>query len=196
MKLSVQHLHRTFIDGTDKAMVDRITETLIQQIDTLSNIATAFSNFAKMPQAVPVRVDLKEVVSQVINLYKETANIHLHAEEKDYTVVADRDQLVGIFSNLLKNSVQSIPAERQADIRIYLRHEDGQIVVEIADNGIGIPEDQRDKIFTPNFTTKSSGMGLGLAFVRNIVEEARGKVWFTSTYGSGSSFFISLPVGG
>jgi signal transduction histidine kinase len=174
-------------------MVDRITETLIQQIDTLSNIATAFSNFAKMPKPVPVRVDLKEVVRHVADLYNESIDIKLDAEESNYFVLADRDQLNGIFSNLLKNSVQSIPENRKGEILISLRREAGCVVTKITDNGIGIPEDQRDKIFIPNFTTKSSGMGLGLAIVRNIVEEANGKIWFTSTYGHGTSFFVSLP---
>ncbi len=114
-------------------------------------------------------------------------------EEVPFYVLADKDQLIGVFSNLMKNAVQSIPDERRGKLAISMRRDAGFIVVEISDNGIGIPEDQRDKIFTPNFTTKSSGMGLGLAFVRNIVEEASGKVWFASTYKIGSSFFVSLP---
>ena len=198
MKLSVQHLHRTFKDKGygDETLVDRITATLIQQIDTLSNIATAFSNFAKMPQPVPVKIDLRELLQQIASLYYEGIDIDVHVEEVTYFVVADRDQLIGVFSNILKNAVQSIPDDRRGKIAIYLRRAAGFIVVEITDNGIGIPEDQRDKIFTPNFTTKSSGMGLGLAFVRNIVEEASGKVWFTSFYGRGSSFYVSLPEAG
>ncbi len=193
MKLSVQHLHRTLKDGTDKAMIDRITETLITQIDSLSNIATAFSNFAKMPQAVPVKVNLKDVVSQVIDLYDESGNIKFHADDNEYFVHADRDQLTGVFSNLLKNALQAIPEDKRPDIEIHIRRQHGWITTEITDNGIGIPEDQKDKIFIPNFTTKSSGMGLGLAIARNVVEEANGKIWFTSTYGSGSTFFVSFP---
>ncbi len=195
MKLSVQHLQRTFKDKgyAEDSNVDRITNTLIQQIDTLSNIATAFSNFAKMPQPLPVKLDLQEIINHVVSLYKEGIDIDFHLEEIAYYVLADKDQLIGVFSNLLQNAVQSIPTDRKGKIAISLRRESGFIVVEIADNGIGIPENQRDKIFTPNFTTKSSGMGLGLAFVRNIVEDASGEVWFTSIYKSGSSFFVSFP---
>jgi two-component system nitrogen regulation sensor histidine kinase NtrY len=104
--------------------------------------------------------------------------------------------MIGVFSNLLKNAVQSIPDNRKGNIIVSLRRESGNIVVGIEDNGIGIPEDQYDKIFIPNFTTKSSGMGLGLALVRNIVEEAHGKVWFTSEYKVGSRFYVSLPEAG
>lgn len=195
MKLSVQHLQRTFKDKgyAEDSNVDRITSTLIQQIDTLSNIATAFSNFAKMPQPLPVKIDLQKLITQVVSLYKEGVDVDFQLEEITYYVLADKDQLIGVFSNLLQNAVQSIPADRKGKISISLRRESGFIVVEIADNGIGIPEDQRDKIFTPNFTTKSSGMGLGLAFVRNIVEDASGEVWFTSIYKSGSRFFVSFP---
>jgi len=195
MKLSVQHLSRAIKDKgfDDIEMVDRITTTLIQQIETLSNIATAFSNFAKMPQPVPVKIDLKEIIQQVTSLYNESVGVDVNMSNDSYFVLADRDQMISVFSNLLKNSVQSIPDNRAGKIVVSLRHKTGSIEVEIADNGVGIPEDQWDKIFIPNFTTKSSGMGLGLAFVRNIVEEARGNVWFTSIYGQGSNFFVSLP---
>ena len=196
MKLSVQHLHRAFKEkGTDKDLVDRITETLIQQIDTLSNIATAFSNFAQMPRPVPMKTDLKELLNQVSDLYSDGIDIQVIGDG-DFFVMADKDQMIGIFSNLLKNAVQSIPPERQGLIGVSLGHDGGSVVVEITDNGIGIPENQRDKIFIPSFTTKSSGMGLGLAIVKNIVEEASGTIWFVTDYGKGSSFFVSLPAVG
>ncbi len=198
MKLSVQHLSRAIKDKgyEDMEMVDRITSMLVQQIETLSNIATAFSNFAKMPQPVPVKIDLKEIIQQVTSLYNENVKVDLYMENETYFVLADRDQMISVFSNLMKNAVQAIPDSGKGKISVSLRHRAGSIEVEIADNGVGIPEDQWDKIFIPNFTTKSSGMGLGLAFVRNIVEEANGKVWFTSKYGSGSSFFVNLPDAG
>ncbi len=196
MKLSVQHLLRAFKDKAhDDALVERITNTLLQQIDTLSNIATAFSSFAKMPQPVHVVLDIKEILQQVADLYNEGVEISLH-KENARNVIADKDQLIRIFSNLLKNAVQSIPPDRSGRIDIFFAQDVDRLTVEIRDNGIGIPENQRDKIFTPNFTTKSSGMGLGLAIVRNIVQELNGKIWFTSTYEKGSSFFVSLPVAG
>jgi two-component system nitrogen regulation sensor histidine kinase NtrY len=198
MKLSVQHLSRAIKDKgfEDIEMVDRISSTLIQQIETLSNIATAFSNFAKMPQPVMSKIDLGEIILQVTSLYNESVSIEVVMNDEAYNVYADKDQMIGVFSNLLKNAVQSIPDNTRGKITVSLRRERGNIVVEIEDNGIGIPEDQYDKIFIPNFTTKSSGMGLGLALVRNIVEEAHGKVWFTSFYNLGSRFFVSLPEAG
>jgi two-component system nitrogen regulation sensor histidine kinase NtrY len=193
MKLSVQHLHRTLKEGTDKDLVDRITQTLITQIDSLSNIASAFSNFAKMPLARPEKIDIANVLMHVKDLYDEAGNIQLDAAENEYFVRADRDQLIRVFSNLLKNSLQSIQPGQEPKIAMELRREGDRIMVEIRDNGIGIPEDQKDKIFIPNFTTKSSGMGLGLAIAKNIVQEANGRIWFTSIYGTGSSFFVALP---
>ena len=194
MKLSVQHLLRTFKENKqDFALVERISNTLIQQIDTLSNIANAFSNFAKMPQAVPEKVNVAEIMQQVIQLYNTGVEIEMKSVEGAFVMV-DKDQFIGIFSNLLKNAFQSIPEDRQGKISIQISRSEDRIVIEISDNGVGIPENQRDKIFVPNFTTKSSGMGLGLAIVRNIVEETNGKIWFTSIYGVGSSFFVSLPA--
>ena len=194
MKLSVQHLYRTFREEhrDDQGQVKRITNTLLQQIDTLSNIATAFSNFAQMPQPVPERIELNELLNQISSLYAEGVEITVEGE-KSY-VLADKDRMNGVFTNLVKNAVQSIPPERPGRITVRLSRKPLEVIVEITDNGIGIPEDQRDKIFIPNFTTKTSGMGLGLAIVRKIVEEATGKIWFTSIYGEGSSFFVSLPA--
>jgi two-component system, NtrC family, nitrogen regulation sensor histidine kinase NtrY len=195
MKLSVQHLHRAFKDkgfGEDP-IVDRISSTLIQQIDTLSNIATAFSNFARMPNPVLSRTNVNETLNQVIQLYSDGIEIELKSDEENAFILADKDQLIGIFSNLLKNAIQSIDAGVKGKVNVLLSRQDGCIVVEIRDNGVGIPEDQRDKIFIPSFTTKSSGMGLGLAITKKLVESASGKIWFTSIYGNGTSFFVSFP---
>ena len=198
MKLSVQHLQRTLIDkgGNDKEFVDRISGTLIQQIDTLANIATAFSDFARMPQSVPVRIQPAEVLKPLVDLYREIPTLEVSFEEKnsDLFVLADKDQLNRIFSNILRNAMQAIPDNKAGRIAVTISRHANSIRIEIADNGIGIPEDQREKIFKPNFTTKSSGMGLGLAMVYNLVDQAGGKVWFTSTYNSGTSFFIDLPL--
>jgi two-component system nitrogen regulation sensor histidine kinase NtrY len=109
-------------------------------------------------------------------------------------VIADKDQIIRVFSNLLKNAVQSMPDSGPGKIEVKIEADiPGFLRVSVSDNGIGIPEDQRDKIFTPNFTTKSSGMGLGLAMVKNIIENSNGNVLFSSVYGEGTTFFVSLP---
>ena len=127
MKLSVQHLQRTLIDkgGNDKEFVDRISGTLIQQIDTLANIATAFSDFARMPQSVPVRIQPAEVLKPLVDLYREIPTLEVSFEEKnsDLFVLADKDQLNRIFSNILRNAMQAIPDNKAGRIAVTIsRH--------------------------------------------------------------------------
>lgn len=197
MKLSIQHLQRTNKEKgqADPEMVARISENLIQQIDTLANIATAFSDFAKLPQAHLVRVNVLELMQQLTALYGEMPGMNLRMENKsaDPFVSADKDQLVRIFNNILKNAVQAIPDGKPGIVTVILSDENGFLRVDIEDNGIGIPEDQKEKIFKPNFTTKSGGMGLGLAMVRNMVISMNGNISYTSIYGSGTTFTIRLP---
>ena len=108
-------------------------------------------------------------------------------------VYEDKDQLIRVFSNLLKNAIQSIPAGMEGRIEVVAKEESNGILVSIQDNGIGIKPDEQEKIYRPNFTTRSSGMGLGLAMVKNIIENTGGKIWFTSISGQGSTFYVKLP---
>ncbi len=197
MKLSVQHLQRTLQhkDEQSREFVNRVSETLIQQIDTLSSIATSFSDFAKMPQAQPEKLDLLNVITPIVDLYREIPNLEIALEQPTelYFVLADKDHLNRIFSNILKNALQAIPQERKGKIAIDIKNTANDIRIEISDNGSGIPDDKKDKIFIPNFTTKSSGMGLGLAMVKNLVEQCGGKVWFTTQVNVGTTFYIDLP---
>jgi signal transduction histidine kinase len=199
MKLSVQHLQRAWAEGrADKEeLLEKTARTIISQIDTLSNIATEFSNFARMPDAKIQKVNICEVLEQAVSLFRDTPGVEIesNAAGKSLFVMADPDQLMRAFSNLLKNAVQAIPETRRGLIQVEIqRSQDDYCTIRFSDNGNGIPENQRDKIFSPNFTTKSSGMGLGLSMVKNIVETTRGTVWFTSGYDQGASFFIRLPL--
>ena len=119
--------------------------------------------------------------------------IKLSGNNEAHYVHADKDHLNRIFSNVLKNALQAIPDERKGKITIDIKNTINDIRIEISDNGIGIPDDKKDKIFIPNFTTKSSGTGLGLAMVKNLVEQSGGKVWFTTEVNSGTTFYIDLP---
>lgn len=199
MKLSVQHLQRAWAENrADKEeLLDKMSKTIIQQIDTLSNIATEFSNFAKMPEAIIRRIDVCSVLSSAVSLFRDTPDIdfELNIPQEPLYIKADPDQLMRAFSNLLKNAIQSIPSEKKGKIQVDLEHgQDDHCTIKVTDNGIGIPENQKDKIFSPNFTTKSSGMGLGLSMVKNIVQMAGGTIWFTSKYNEGASFQIRLPL--
>jgi two-component system nitrogen regulation sensor histidine kinase NtrY len=199
MKLSVQHLERSYDpddpDFQDK--IERFASKMIQQIETLTTIANEFSNFAKMPKARIDKVDLKDILRSSIELFNETKEIEIVFNDNNIETAlinADKEQLLRVFNNLIKNGIQSIPDNQEGKIEVLLSLVTDQYVVEIKDNGSGIPEDQQDKIFVPNFTTKSTGMGLGLAMVRNIVDNLTGKVWFDTEVDKGTSFYVSIPA--
>jgi len=172
---------------------------LIEQIDTLSSIATAFSDFAQMPKASNENFELDPLLSQLVDLFSEEPDITLHLKndvESGAKIWADKDQMSRMLTNLLKNAIQSIPDEQEGRIDVILISKGHQYILEVRDNGVGIPEDMHDKIFVPNFTTKSTGTGLGLAMTKNIVEQAGGRIWFQSVQGRGTSFYVSLPLPG
>ena len=198
MKLSVQHLQRTWKDdGPDMdEKMERLTKTIIEQIDTLSNIATEFSNFAKMPKANLEKINIKELIVNTIALFHDSENLEIVFETKieiEAFVNADKEQLLRVFNNLIKNAAQAIPEERKGKIVVSLSREKLHYIISVSDNGNGIDDDVLDKIFVPNFTTKTGGMGLGLAMVKNIVETVNGRIWFETKTGTGTIFFVSLP---
>jgi two-component system, NtrC family, nitrogen regulation sensor histidine kinase NtrY len=198
MKLNIQHLQRTKGKGEEyDKFINRITNTLIEQIDNLSNIATEFSNFAKIPNARNQIFKLAEQVKKVIELFETHQKISLefHSNGLEYIEVnADRDQLSQAIINLLKNAIQSIPEEQEGKVEINLSRRDHMAVIAVSDNGQGIPDELRDKLFSPSFTTKTSGMGLGLAIVKNIVENFSGHVWFETSQHNGSVFYVEIPI--
>jgi|688.fasta_scaffold05925_9 signal transduction histidine kinase len=198
MKLSIQLFQRSW-DPTApdaKEKLDKLSTGLVHQIDALSGVASAFSQFAQMPVADPEALDLKDVVRAAVDVFHATPGISIVLHEgPSLPVLADREHLLRVFNNLLKNAVQSIPEGREGRIDVRLQEETGHALATVTDNGSGIPASIHDRIFTPSFTTKSSGMGLGLAMVKRIVEQAGGSVRFESREGEGTTFFVSLPLG-
>jgi signal transduction histidine kinase len=199
MKLSVQHLERTMLtDGAvDKEKVKRVMANLVEHIDTLTAIANAFSGFAKMPKAKVEKINLTECVENAVSLFSGFDKVEFSREYDEgakLIVNGDKDQLVRVFNNLLKNAVQSIPDERRGKVLIHIKEDDGGYTTEISDNGIGISEEERSKIFVPNFTTKTSGMGLGLAMSQKIIENFGGEISFTSQVNEGSTFRVWIPI--
>lgn len=198
MKLSVQHLQRIWKDHTpdmDEKM-ERLTQTIIEQIDTLSTIATEFSNFAKMPKANMDKVDVHKILLNSIALFTDPSSIQIEFKnetQQEPFVLADKEQLLRVFNNLIKNAIQAIPEDRKGKIEIHLSKQEQSYIIRIKDNGVGIHKDVFDKIFVPNFTTKTAGMGLGLAMVKSIVESVNGKIWFESISGENTTFFVALP---
>ncbi len=199
MKLNVQQLFKSWNDsepGFEKRL-EGFTKNQIEYIDNLSSIASAFSAFAKMPGTNPVEVNLLEQIQTTLELFKNTDNLNFDVSwpnESKVFIYADKEHLNGIFSNLFKNGIQSIPQGREGVIRVLLEVNNDKVIIAVSDNGTGIPEDLQNKLFTPNFTTKSSGMGLGLSIVKRYVENAGGRIWFESVTDKGSTFYIEFPL--
>jgi signal transduction histidine kinase len=197
MKLSIQQLQRTRKLNNkqfDEYFV-KSTAMLIEQIDNLSHIAGTFSDFARMPEAKFERIDIATSLFSVFQLFatnKEHFNIEYYGPEKDVFVNADGEQMVQVFNNLLKNAIQAIPDDREGKIQIKLYQKAEKIIIEIIDNGIGIEKEVSDKLFVPNFTTKSTGTGLGLAISKNIIDMTGGTITFTSNLNKGTTFTVVL----
>jgi nitrogen fixation/metabolism regulation signal transduction histidine kinase len=199
MKLRVQHLQRAWEDQKPDfdERLKNFSKSLVEQIDTLTNIANEFSHFAKMPKARIEKIDFSEAIRSSLDLFQENNKISLEFfDQTDGSafIRADKDHLTRVFNNLITNAIQAIPDNRPGTITITLKRDREQYLVEVKDNGEGIPEEQQDRIFVPNFTTKRTGTGLGLAMVKNIVENSRGEVWFKSVPDVGTKFFISFPA--
>ena len=199
MKLSVQHLQRTLKDKPEEwdERLDKFTHMMIDQIDTLSSIATSFSDFAKMPVAENVVLDLNDVVAKSIIIYKDITNVEFIFQkpvDSQCLVMADEMQLKRAFGNLIKNSLQAIDEKVKGVIIIGIEQDNNNYRITFNDNGKGISIEEAKKIFVPSFTTKTSGMGLGLAIVKNIIEGFKGSITFESEFGKGTTFIITLPV--
>ena len=194
MRLSVQSFLRKF-DPEDKDIhkkVEEYSNTLIQQIDTMSKIAEAFSSFAKMPAQKLEPLDLVKVVEHALDIFTDVF-ISFSSAKETLEADFDRDQLNRIVTNLVKNAIQSIPENKMPKIEVNLFEENSRIHIKVKDNGSGIEESIREKIFEPKFTTKTSGMGLGLPMVKSIIEAYDGNITYETILGEGSLFEVSFP---
>ncbi|UOQ52799.1 sensor histidine kinase [Hymenobacter cellulosivorans] len=204
MKLSLQFLQKAITEKRPNAeeLIGKISQTLITQVDVLSDIATSFSNFTNLPAMRPERLDVASILRRCVGLHQGGArggSIELEltpeAEDGQYVVFADENLLVRTFNNLLINALQAVPETRKPLIKAQLEAiGPDRVRVCIEDNGAGILESVRDKVFVPNFTTKESGSGIGLAVARRGIESAGGKIWFETEEGVGTTFCIELPL--
>ncbi|TZF82092.1 HAMP domain-containing protein [Pedobacter sp. BS3] len=199
LKLGVQLLEKSYKenDPNFNKKFEKFSKSFIEQIESLSHIASEFSNFAKMPETSLEEVDLNAIIEKSLAVYQqvEHVNITLNAHKKqDLMVKGDKDQLLRCFNNLIKNGIEAIPEGREGSIRIDIVEDKNLAKIAIHDNGNGIPEGLRERIFTPNFTTKTSGTGLGLAFVKQAIENMQGSVHFKTEAGKGTTFFITLVL--
>lgn len=200
MKLTLQHLLRLDQEGklTDQERLRKSLETLIHQVDALSGIASSFSTFAKMPLPKNEPMNFKAVLVKVLELFNNDRRIQLEFRDDSYTeqipIMGD-DKLFGrVISNLIINGIQAVSPDKVPQIKIWLWMTEQAVFLEISDNGKGIPQELKDKIFVPNFSTKSQGSGLGLAIAKSGVETAGGKIWFETEVGKGTTFYLTFPL--
>ena len=194
MRLTVQSFERRFNpeDPEIHTKIKEYSNTLIQQIDTMSSIASAFSNFADMPAQQSEILDVNTVVKLALDIFRER---NIAFAKADDTLLAnfDRTQLIRVVTNLVKNAIQATKTVASPQIMVNVGEANGQIKIDVMDNGIGISEENTSKIFQPKFTTKSSGMGLGLAMVKNILETYNGSITFVSQVNKGTTFTVTFP---
>lgn len=201
MKLSLQYLQRAGIMQPEimHTLLPNLTATIMEQINTLDQIATSFSQFATMPDPEKIPFNLAELVEKTIELYSHQMGVHhlfhYSSEESSYQIFADRHQIQRVINNLLNNAIQAIPPEKEGKIVIRLFQLPQHLVrLEIDDNGKGVENETHQKIFSPYFTTKSSGTGLGLAMCKDIIENSGGKIGFNSNKNKGTCFWIEIPL--
>jgi signal transduction histidine kinase len=196
MRLTVQSFQRKF-DPADPDLHSKLNDyskTLIQQIDTMSSVASAFSNFASMPAQQNETLDVGRVVELALDIFNENYITYESPREKIISKI-DRTQLIRIITNLVKNALQSIPEDQQEkSVVVSVRRKDNCVLIVVKDNGSGIEAENIPRIFEPKFTTKNSGMGLGLGIIKNIIENYKGTITFESTPGVGTTFTVSLPI--
>ena len=195
MKLTLQHMRRKLSGtGEETEALAKPIDSLLKQVDTLSDIATSFSSFAKMPVPKHEEFDLAEVVRDTVTLHAKEGEVSATVSPGQYRVMGDEKLMGRIVSNLIINGLQSVPSGREPEVEVRLTHENGKVVTEVKDNGAGIAEDIRNKVFVPNFSTKYTGSGLGLAIAKRGIEHAGGRIWFETVDGEGTSFFIEMPL--
>jgi two-component system, NtrC family, nitrogen regulation sensor histidine kinase NtrY len=196
MRLTVQSFQRKFDpnDANVKQKLHDYSETLIQQIDIMSSVASAFSNFASMPAQQNETLNVVEVVELALDIFNEEY-IVFESEEEEIISKMDRTQLIRVITNLVKNATQSIPENQvKKSLLISVKKINNAVQIAVKDNGIGIEKDDISRIFEPKFTTKNSGMGLGLGIIKNIIENYNGTITFDTKLGKGTTFRVLLPI--
>ena len=194
MRLSVQHFSKTIKTNDDVALkkLNEFSSTMLQQIDTMSAVASSFSNFASLTKEFLEKFQLEEEVEKIVELYKKDG-VFLINKPKNCFVKIDKTHLTRILNNLIQNAIQSISNQDKMIVKLNIFDDEDFWCISVTDNGSGISEENREKIFEPNFTTKNSGMGLGLAMVKNIVNDFNGSIRFVTELGKGTTFFIQIP---
>ncbi len=194
MRLTVQSFQRTssLESNEEKSKLNDFCDTLIEQIDTMSSVATSFSDFATLPKTQLEKSDIVDTTKKVVEIFEQN-NIDFQSSKESIVIKLDKEQWIRVMTNLIKNSIQAIPSDREPNIKVEISDSTNSVKVIVSDNGLGVLEENKEKIFEPKFTTKTDGMGLGLGIVKNIINSHRGKISYKSKPKKGTKFTISLP---
>jgi two-component system nitrogen regulation sensor histidine kinase NtrY len=200
IQLSAQRLRRKYLDRftADGQVFDECTRTIVNQVDELKVLVNEFSNFARMPAANPSPTDLAEVVQETVSLFRESnpsASFLFEQRIPPLLLELDREQMKRVMINLLDNAVAAV--DGYGEIRVSLSFDEILRIVrlEVADNGPGIPAEDKIRMFEPYFSTKEKGTGLGLAIVSNIIADHNGYIRVRDNQPSGTTIVIELPGG-
>lgn len=194
MRMLIQNYVRKY-DPNDPAAIGKLkelSETLISQIDTMSAIAEAFSDFARLPIRKDEEIDVTETIRTTLEVFPKDS-IQLKSSVNNLKINFDRIYLIRIVTNLVKNSIQAIPEGRKPEITVFVQNIKDSVILRVTDNGVGIDPELGEKIFEPKFTTTTGGTGLGLAMVKRIVEDYNGEIRYNSEKGRGTEFIIRIP---
>jgi two-component system, NtrC family, nitrogen regulation sensor histidine kinase NtrY len=195
MKLTIQNFERKFDpeDPNIRERVKQMSKTMVDQIDLIATVASAFSEFAKLPEKNNEVINLNSEVEDILRVFNDDS-IFMHSNKNNIMINMDRIYLSRIITNLVTNAKQAESDERKLIINVDVEQHQRRVMISVQDNGIGIPENIFERIFEPNFTSKNSGMGLGLSMVRKMVEDYKGEITVKSEVGKGSTFTITLPT--
>lgn len=197
MKLNLQFMQRAanIEDAEDfKLRFKETSDILIKQIDTLASTASLFSDFAKIPATDNEILNLSELVENTVKLFEDNAIRFEYEIPSGIFLYTNKEQISRVLINILKNAKESISENARGVISVNMRKNIKNIAIAIKDNGTGIPEHLKERIFEPKFTTKSTGSGIGLAISKKIAESMGGEIIVRSEENKGSEFIVLLPL--
>jgi len=198
IQLSAQRLRKRYLEKLqpDGAVFDECTRTIVRQVEELKGLVNEFSNFARMPASQPTPSRLNEIIQETLVLFQGTPKqVHFEFIPNELPILnVDRDQIKRVMINLIKNSLAAVENEGKIRIRTSYNPALQTVLLEVSDDGCGIPEEDKGRLFEPYFSTKKSGTGLGLTIVNAIISDHNGYIRVRDNKPKGTTFLIELPT--
>jgi nitrogen fixation/metabolism regulation signal transduction histidine kinase len=197
MKLQVQMLQKSWREKDPRLdeKFERVCALLLERMDAMAEMAIQFSSFSKMPKTEIKAVLLSDVLKDMVDLQTGDDYFTIEVNEfEPFIVEVDKEQLSRVFTNLIQNARQAIPEGEKGKLSINVVESENQLICSFADNGSGVSSENAENIFAPNFSTKNSGMGMGLAICKKIIESFNGSMSFISIENKGATFYVVLPL--